>query len=78
LLGMRIPTNYGQRYAEKFHELYIEAAKRHDVPLVEFFMDGVALNRNLMLADGIHPNAKAQPRLLDNAWPAIKEALSAR
>ncbi len=28
-----------------------------------------------MQADGIHPNAKAQPVLLDNAWPIIREAL---
>jgi acyl-CoA thioesterase-1 len=38
-------------------------------------MDGIALDEELMLADGIHPNAKAQPILLDNAWPIIKEAL---
>lgn len=78
LLGMRIPTNYGLRYAEKFHQLYQDAAERHDLPLVEFFMEGVALDMGLMQADGIHPNAKAQPRLLDNAWPAVKQALAAR
>ena len=45
------------------------------MPWIEFFMDGVALNAELMQADGIHPNATAQPRLLDNAWPVIEEAL---
>ena len=43
---------------------------------VEFFMEGVALNEELMQDDGIHPNAAAQPRLLDNAWPIIVEALA--
>ena len=38
-------------------------------------MDGVALDESLMLDDGIHPNAAAQAVLLDNAWPAIRQAL---
>ncbi|NNF60487.1 MAG: arylesterase [Gammaproteobacteria bacterium] len=77
LLGMRIPTNYGVRYTAQFHQIYKDAAKRHDVAFVEFFLDGVALNPDLMLPDGIHPNAAAQSVLLDNAWPAITEALDA-
>ena len=40
-------------------------------------MDGVALNEELMQADGIHPNAEAQPILLDNAWPVIKRGARA-
>ncbi len=76
LLGMRIPTNYGPRYAEQFHSIYQSLARRHELPFVEFFLDGVALDPGLMLPDGIHPNAAAQPRLLDNAWPAIAVALS--
>lgn len=76
LLGMRIPSNYGPRYADQFHDLYDKVAKHHGIPLVEFFLDGVALNPRLMLPDRIHPNAAAQPRLLDNAWPAIEAALN--
>jgi acyl-CoA thioesterase-1 len=75
LLGIRIPSNYGPRYTRAFEGVFRETAEALDVPWIEFFMDGVALDRELMQADGIHPNAKAQPRLLDNAWPAIREAL---
>lgn len=75
LLGMRIPSNYGPKYTEKFHQLYASLAKRHELPLVDFFMDGVALQPQLMQADGIHPNVKAQSKLLANAWPAIKTAI---
>ncbi|NNF17189.1 MAG: arylesterase [Gammaproteobacteria bacterium] len=75
LLGMRIPVNYGPRYARQFHDLYRKLAAQYDVPLTEFFMEGVALNPALMQADGIHPNAQAQPVLLANAWPAITQAL---
>lgn len=75
LMGMRIPSNYGPRYTEKFHQIYGELARQHSVPLTPFFMENVALDKNLMQSDGIHPNAQAQTILLNNAWPAIKQAL---
>ena len=75
LLGIRIPSNYGPRYTQAFENVFSETAKAHDVLWIEFFMDGIALDEELMQADGIHPNAKAQPILLDNAWPIIREAL---
>lgn len=77
LLGMRIPPNYGERYANAFHAVYGDLAESHDLPLVTFFLEGVALDKALMQADGIHPNAKAQPILLDNAWPVVTEGLRA-
>ncbi len=76
LLGIRIPSNYGQRYIEEFDRVYREVALDLGVPWIEFFMDGVALNADLLQSDGIHPNAAAQPILLNNAWPIISEALS--
>ncbi|MDH3804329.1 MAG: arylesterase, partial [Gammaproteobacteria bacterium] len=75
LLGIRIPSNYGQRYTESFDNVYRELATELEIPWIEFFMDGVALNEELMQADGIHPNAAAQPILLDNAWPIINREL---
>jgi len=76
LLGIKIPPNYGQRYIEEFESVFREVATETEVPWIEFFMEGVALNEELMQDDGIHPNAAAQPILLDNAWPAIDSALS--
>ena len=75
LLGIRIPSNYGPRYTQSFEGVYRELATELEVPWIEFFMEGVALNEELMQDDGIHPNAEAQPILLDNAWPIIREAL---
>ena len=75
LLGIRIPENYGRRYADTFFATYAELADEYGLALVEFFMDGVALDDSLMQSDGIHPNAAAQPRLLANAWPAIRRVL---
>jgi acyl-CoA thioesterase-1 len=76
LLGITIPRNYGQRYIEQFEASFSEVASQYDIPWIEFFMEGVALNEELMQNDGIHPNAAAQPLLLDNAWPIIVEALA--
>jgi acyl-CoA thioesterase-1 len=75
LIGMRMPPNYGSAYADGFHALYGELARRYGTPLVGFFLDGVALDDKLMQADGIHPTAAAQPRLLDNLWPVLSQVL---
>ena len=75
LLGIRIPSNYGRRYTDAFENVYRELAVEYEVPWIEFFMDGVVLNEDLMQDDGIHPNAAAQPILLDNVWPIINNAL---
>jgi acyl-CoA thioesterase-1 len=76
LLGIRIPPNYGQRYIEEFDDVFRQLATELEVPWIEFFMEGIALNEEYMQSDGIHPNAIAQPLLLDNAWPSIHTALS--
>ena len=75
LVGMRMPPNYGAGYADGFHALYGELATRYETPLVGFFLEGVALDEKLMQPDGIHPTAAAQPRLLDNLWPALLKVL---
>lgn len=76
LVGMRIPPNYGPAYTKAFHELYGDLAKRHRLPLVPFFLDGIALDDSLMQDDGFHPNAAAQPKLLDQVWPRLKPILA--
>lgn len=76
LVGMQIPPNYGAAYADRFHGLYRALAKKHDVEYVDFFLEGVALDDNLMQADGIHPSVEAQSRLLDNVWPALQATLT--
>lgn len=75
LIGMRIPSNYGPAYADQFYALFGELARQFAVPLVSFFLDGVALDPQLMQSDGIHPNTQAQPVLLDNVWPTLSALL---
>ena len=78
LLGIRIPTNYGARYTRQFEAVYSEVAGELDIDWIEFFMEGIALNDELLQDDRIHPNAAAQPILLDNAWPVIRDTLDAQ
>jgi len=75
LVGMRIPPNYGAAYADRFHALYAELARKYELPHVDFFLEGVALDDTLMQADGIHPSVEAQARLLDNVWPTLRATL---
>jgi acyl-CoA thioesterase-1 len=71
LVQMEIPPNYGTRYTSAFHDSYSLVAENTDSVLAPFLLDGVAGNAKLMQNDGIHPNQKAQLRLLDNVLPTL-------
>lgn len=77
LAGMQMPPNYGQRYTEQFAAIFPQLAAKHGVALIDFILEGIALNGELMQPDGIHPNAAAQERLLENAWPALVQEIRA-
>ncbi len=71
LLGMKIPPNYGKRYIDMFYNVYPQLAKELNIPFVPFLLEEVALNKDLMQADGLHPNAKAQPILANKIEPYL-------
>jgi len=75
IAGMQMPPNYGTRYTEEFAAMFSQVAREQGQALVPFFMDGVALDMRLVQADGLHPTAEAQPRLLDNVWPVLRPLL---
>ena len=75
LLGMKLPPNYGKRYTDAFAEVYTQLAAEKQIALVPFFLEGVGGNPQWMQADGLHPAAAAQQRLLDNVWPVLKPLL---
>ena len=75
LLGIRIPTNYGPRYSTEFEAVFRQVSTDLNVQWIEFFMEGIAMNDDLLQDDRIHPNAVAQPILLVNAWPIISATL---
>ncbi len=76
LAGMLIPPNYGEEYTEEFAAVYPALAEEHGIPLIPFFMKGVALDPSKMQADGIHPNKAAQPILLETVWETLAPALA--
>ncbi len=75
LIGMQMPPNYGPRYTERFQNIYKELASEQQIPLVPFLMESVALEPSLMQPDNFHPNAQAQPLLLESVWPHLQPLL---
>ncbi|PYY97227.1 arylesterase [Pseudomonas sp. TKO14] len=75
LLGMQLPPNYGVRYTRAFAQVYSQLASDKQVALVPFFLEGVGGHPELMQADGLHPAAAAQGKLLENVWPTLKPLL---
>ena len=60
IMQIRIPPNYGKNYVTAFEDIYLEIAEEKNIPKLTFLLEKVALNKNLMQADGIHPNQEAQ------------------
>ena len=75
LLGMKIPPNYGERYTTAFAAVYPKVAQETNASLVPFMLEGVGGVASMTQADGLHPNADAQPSLLENVWPVLKPLL---
>ena len=70
-----MPPNYGPRYTTDFYQMYTDIAQRDHVPLVPFLLESVALNPALMQPDGMHPNARGAPLLLDTVWTQLRPLL---
>jgi len=75
LVGMQLPPNYGPLYTNKFLSTYRELAKEHNTLLIPFLLKDVGGNPALIQADGLHPNEKAQPIILENVWQELKHVL---
>lgn len=78
LVGMQLPPNYGSSYTREFRDVYPGVAKQVGLPLVPFLMAGIATRPELFQADGLHPVALAQPRLMENVWQELKGMLGRR
>jgi len=75
LIGIRIPPNYGREYAERFAGVYAQLASARKVALVPFLLEGFADDLDYFQTDRIHPNERAQPRMLDTVWPKLAPLL---
>ncbi|WP_449358156.1 arylesterase [Alishewanella longhuensis] len=76
LMQIRIPPNYGPRYVERFTDIYPTLAEQEQITLWPFFMDEIAIKPELMMRDGIHPNADAQPLIRDFMYELVSQLQS--
>lgn len=75
LAGMRAAPNLGRAYAANFEGTYPALARKHGARLYPFFLEGVAANRSLLLADGMHPNARGVDVIVRGILPVVRTAL---
>jgi len=72
---MEAMPNMGQSYTDAFRAAFPELAREENVHLLPFLLDGVAGDRDLNQADGIHPNAAGERIVARNVWKALKPLL---
>ncbi|MCB1392304.1 MAG: arylesterase [Nitrobacter sp.] len=75
LCGMVAPPNYGDEYAAQFNAIFPDLAKKYDVPLYPFFLEGVAANAELNQADGMHPTTAGVTMIVRNILPTVEAFL---
>ena len=75
--AMQIVQNLGKDYTTAFAKIYPEIARTENIIFTPFFLNGVAANRKLNQADGIHPTAEGYQVIVDNIMPFVVEAIEA-
>ena len=76
LTQIQLPRNYGARYLQQFEQIFPELAQANDLPLMPFFIDDIVLRPELMMNDGLHPTAAAQPQIRDRVASFIEPLLT--
>ena len=76
LAGMKLPPNYGEDYTRGFEALYADLARRYNLALIPFFLDGVAADPALNQSDGIHPTGEGYRKIVDTVFKTIEPLLS--
>ncbi len=76
LIKIKITPNYGPRYNKMFEQVFIDVANEMNIELLPFFMEQIAIKPELMQADGIHPNKKAQPLIADIVAKQLAQFIS--
>jgi len=77
LTGMKVPPNYGEEYTVEFEKVFIRLAKKYDLSLVPFFLEGVAGVREHTQPDGIHPLGSGYSIVVQTIWKYLKPLIDA-
>lgn len=75
LAGMKVPPNLGKTYTQQFAKMYTSVARKNDIPLIPFLLEGVAGKPALNQADEIHPNAVGHAIIAETVWEYIEPIL---
>lgn len=75
LAGMQIPPNYGPEHTETFKKTFEELATQYKLPLIPFFLEGVAAKPELNQMDGIHPTAEGYVYVVKNVMGTLEPLL---
>ncbi|HEX8357047.1 MAG TPA: arylesterase [Segetibacter sp.] len=75
LAGMQVPPNMGQQYATNFRNMFPDLARKNNMELVPFLLEGVGGVRELNQPDAIHPTAEGAKIVAENVWKVLKEVL---
>lgn len=75
LMQIRLPPNLGPTYIERFEAVYPKLAAMYDVRLLPFFLNEIFDRPGMLMDDGIHPTAEAQPQMLEALWPELQALL---
>lgn len=75
LMQIRLPPNLGPTYIERFEAVYPRLAEAHDIELLPFFLDDIFNRPGMLMDDGIHPTAEAQPQILKAVRPELQALL---
>jgi acyl-CoA thioesterase-1 len=75
LAGMLAQESYGKNFTDKFNSMYPSLAKKYNITLYPFLLEGVALNPKLNLDDGKHPNIEGVKIIADKLYPIIQREL---
>jgi acyl-CoA thioesterase-1 len=75
LVGMQAPRNLGDEYGRRFSAVYAELARRNELPLIPFLLEGVAGRPAMNQPDGIHPTAAGQRTIAETVWKGLEPLL---
>lgn len=75
LVGMKMVRNLGPVYVKRFNEIYPKLAAEFDTVFMPFFLENVAMKREMTISDGLHPNARGYKIIVENMYPYILEAV---
>lgn len=75
LAGMEAPTNSGIEYRKSVHEAFASLAREHSVPVIPFFLDGVAGIDSLNQRDGVHPNEEGTKMVAETVYRSLRPLL---